>query len=250
VHLIADGSSDVIDDKAETLYPAVNPARFRLCEGRKDDEFRILFVGNHFFDKGGRELHKAVSLLARDYKVKLVIVANAPAHHSAMFREFVESHQEPWVEWHIGGVPRREIIEKMYPRAHLFVMCSYIDLFGFVFLEAMASGLPVVGCNVHAQKEIIEDGGNGFLVEPPITPFEESMQTRTACAVEKYRKSILDAAIFDQVVVQLKERIAMLIEDEGLWRSMSRRSMELTTSGKFSVQARNKSLVEIYRSSV
>jgi hypothetical protein len=68
--------------------------------------------------------------------------------------------------------------------------------------------------------------------------------------VEKYRKSILDAAIFDQVVVQLKERIAMLIEDEGLWRSMSRRSMELTTSGKFSVQARNKSLVEIYRSPV
>ncbi len=47
----------------------------------------------------------------------------------------------------------------------LFAMPSRSDAYGISFLEAWASGKPVIGANVGATPEIIRDGIDGFLVE-------------------------------------------------------------------------------------
>jgi phosphatidylinositol alpha-1,6-mannosyltransferase len=48
----------------------------------------------------------------------------------------------------------------------VFVMPSRAEGFGFVFLEAMAHGLPVVAGNVDATSEVVVDGETGYLVDP------------------------------------------------------------------------------------
>ncbi len=144
---------ETIESKLGVLYPAIDPQRF-VHRKRDGDRFRILFVGNHFFDKGGRELHRAVSRLANRYDIQLDIVTDAPPHHKKALEEYVRNHQEEWARWYIPGLSRKQLIEEFYPAADVFVMCSYMEVFGFVHIEAMASELPVIGANVYTQRRL------------------------------------------------------------------------------------------------
>ena len=245
-HVLHPYQSKKIEPKLEVLYPAIDPTRFVQRKKKNGNEFRILFVGNHFFDKGGRELHRAVSRLARKYDVHLDLVTNAPPHHDLALKEYVRKHQEDWVSWHIPGLKRKQLIEEFYPTADVFVMCSYMEVFGFVFIEAMACGLPVIGANIYAQREIISDEDNGYLIDVPVSPFEGDPQLRTTRSITRYRNAILNESIFDSVVDQLAEKLRLLIENGNVREQMSRTARKMTTDGRFSLTTRNKRLKEIY----
>ena len=51
-------------------------------------------------------------------------------------------------------------------RCALFALPSSYEGLGCVYLEAMACGKPVIGCNGQGIDEIIEDRRNGALVSP------------------------------------------------------------------------------------
>lgn len=64
------------------------------------------------------------------------------------------------------GVVSEEELVRHYNQASIFVMPSRFEGFGFVFLEAMIYGVPVIGGNVDASPEVISDGETGFVVDP------------------------------------------------------------------------------------
>lgn len=64
----------------------------------------------------------------------------------------------------VGQVPRDEII-KYYDQADCFIMISRDEVFGLVYLEAMARGCITVASKNEGMQGIIEDGVNGFLCE-------------------------------------------------------------------------------------
>lgn len=64
------------------------------------------------------------------------------------------------------GVVSESALQAHYAQASLFIMPSRAEGFGFVFLEAMAHGLPVIGGNVDATPEVIVDGETGLLIDP------------------------------------------------------------------------------------
>lgn len=61
-----------------------------------------------------------------------------------------------------GRIGRNEIIEHL-KKAEVFIMISRDEIFGLVYLEAMALGLIPVGSKNEGIDGIIEDGKNGFL---------------------------------------------------------------------------------------
>jgi len=69
------------------------------------------------------------------------------------------------VEFH-GQLPPTEAIEQTR-RCTLFVMPSTEEAFGVAYIEAMAGGLPAIGCRGEPGPEEIAAAGDGFMLVPP-----------------------------------------------------------------------------------
>jgi len=116
---------------------------------------KILFVGKGFEMKGGEVLLRAFSdVVAEIPSARLQIVGprkiRVPLHPNVEF---------------LGRIHDRQRLARLYREAAVYAMPSLHESFGFVFLEAMACGLPCVGSNIFAMPEIIEHGRTGLIVE-------------------------------------------------------------------------------------
>ena len=60
----------------------------------------------------------------------------------------------------------RRDVPRLMAASDVFVMSSLWEGLGLVFLEAMATGLPVLGSRVSAIPEVVSEGVTGLLVEP------------------------------------------------------------------------------------
>lgn len=83
-------------------------------------------------------------------------------------------------------------LKALYREAKLFMLLPYdaakdVEGFGFAFLEAAATGLPVIGTYASGAEDAVRDGGNGFLVEP-----------RSAAAAAEAALKILDSPELEQ----------------------------------------------------
>jgi glycosyltransferase involved in cell wall biosynthesis len=65
----------------------------------------------------------------------------------------------------IGPCPDEELV-KILAASHVFCMPYAYEGFGIAILEAMAFGLPAIGCREGAAGETISHGTNGFLLAP------------------------------------------------------------------------------------
>jgi D-inositol-3-phosphate glycosyltransferase len=62
--------------------------------------------------------------------------------------------------------PHHTDVEWAYAALDVFVLASKSECYGMVTVEALVSGLPVVGTNDGGTISLIDHGRNGFLVEP------------------------------------------------------------------------------------
>ncbi len=64
----------------------------------------------------------------------------------------------------LGWQTQDKLINQIYSNTDVFVMPSITEALGMVFVEAMASGIPVIGTKTGGIPEIIEDRVNGRLI--------------------------------------------------------------------------------------
>jgi glycosyltransferase involved in cell wall biosynthesis len=70
----------------------------------------------------------------------------------------------------LPGAVDRGTLDRAYAGAAAFALPSSKEGFGIVYLEAWASGLPVVGSTFGAAGELIDDGVDGYTVDPADVP--------------------------------------------------------------------------------
>lgn len=150
-----------------TLHMGVDTTLFAPRPVPKHDRLTILFVGSIVNNKGVENLVEAACDLIKEFPdLRLRMIGRGEQKVIERLREKAESHGMPELLDLAGFVGKQNLPDEL-SRAHVFAAPSlYEGGPGFVFLEAMACGLPVVGCSGSGVDEIIKSGENGFLVPP------------------------------------------------------------------------------------
>ncbi|MCB0377254.1 MAG: glycosyltransferase family 4 protein, partial [Bdellovibrionales bacterium] len=151
-----------------------NPNRrseaFRYQLGIREDQFAIGAVGRLDRQKGQLELVKAFHKVSQKYvNCKLVLVGEATQGEEAQMAYAKDIHklvEDLNLQTRVIFTGFRKDVYKIYANLDLFVLPSYRETFGFVVVEAMASGVPVLGTNAGGVTEILGSGNYGYLCEP------------------------------------------------------------------------------------
>ncbi len=128
------------------------------------NEFTVITVGRLERRKGFQYLIKAFNILENRVKdkIKLIIIGGGD-----LKKELEDLAENLSLKEKIDF--RGQISPKDVPgylgACDCFVLSSLEEGFGIVILEAMASGVPVIGTRIGGILDIIEDGENGILVE-------------------------------------------------------------------------------------
>lgn len=130
-----------------------DPAR----RGSPDQPLQLLFVGRINQRKGIKYLLEAMRLL-QTTNVHLTVCGRV-VDGLELFKPFADR-----VTIRPSVSPAE--LEAAYQAADLFVFPSVAEGFGQVLLEALASGLPILSTTHTAAPDLIEDGAEGFIVEP------------------------------------------------------------------------------------
>ncbi len=123
---------------------------------------RCLTVGRLIERKGIADLLRAWSILPRG-RYRLEIAGGGPASAAL---QALATELGVDADVHFAGPLSRDEIAGRCQSADMFVLTPYEEAFGNVFAEAIAAGLPVVGSNIRAIPDLVENGENGILVPP------------------------------------------------------------------------------------
>ncbi len=123
----------------------------------------VLFLGRVEAEKHIEELLRAAAKLDPALDVKVEIIGDGE-QRPALERLAAQLGIQHRV--HFAGHAPEEYLKQQLTRASVFAMPSRAELQSIATMEAMASGLPVIGANAMALPHLVHDGENGFLYEP------------------------------------------------------------------------------------
>jgi glycosyltransferase involved in cell wall biosynthesis len=146
---------------AELFHPRKRSLaiRLRLSGGRPEGPL-LLYVGRLSAEKN---LASFAEILDAVPGAQLALVGDGPARgalEAALASHAVEGRV------HFAGFLRGEELAQAFASADLFVMPSKTETLGFVVLEAMASGLPVVAAHAGGLPDLVTPEENGLLYHP------------------------------------------------------------------------------------
>lgn len=129
--------------------------RFKLTNGHPEDPL-IINVGRLGNEKN---LPSFKELLRRLPNTRLALVGDGP------IREELEELLEG-TNTYFAGMLKGEELSAAFASADVFVMPSVTETMGFVALESMASGVPVVGARAGGIPDMVQHQKTGYLFEP------------------------------------------------------------------------------------
>ncbi|MBN2427306.1 MAG: glycosyltransferase family 1 protein, partial [Deltaproteobacteria bacterium] len=146
---------------SERFDPARRDMRCRVELGLTMDDIVFVYCGRLAAEKNLPLLMSAFRSLA-DPRARLLIIGDGPLR-TALLADADERVV-------FAGYRHGEDLARLYAAADAMVFPSVTETFGNVILEAMASGLPVVGFQVSGPQDIVLDGQTGKLVGETTVP--------------------------------------------------------------------------------
>ena len=147
--------------RVHTIGGAIDPARFRPGDAAPD--FDVVFVGRLVPIKRVDRLIGAIALAAETLPgLRAAIVGDGP------LRDRLEHlAQERGIRERITFAGRSGDVAAWLRRSRVFVLTSASEGLALSLMEALMCHLPAVVPDVGDLRDLVEDGVNGFLIDPP-----------------------------------------------------------------------------------
>ena len=139
------------EEDVVVIPPGVDLDTFQVGD-RRHQLPRLLFVGGDFVRKGGDLLLEVFRQRLRG-RAELILVSNT------------DLHDEPGVTIYRDLPANSDTLRTLYATADIFVLPTRADCFSMVYLEALASGLPIVSTPVRGLSDLVREGETGFMVQ-------------------------------------------------------------------------------------
>ena len=190
------------------LHNAINTARF--SDGIKDrGNLRIVMIGSLVDKKGQNLAIDTVKILhERNILVKLDLLGDGPN-----YKQLQDKIADYQLSDHIVLHGNVSYPEEFLNGSRVYLHTAIYEPFGLVFIEAMASGLPIVCTDAKGNRDLIVEEVNGFMV--------------------KKRDPEL-----------LADNIEILLKDEVIWASMSSNAVEM--SKQYDIKGYTDNLLKLY----
>jgi teichuronic acid biosynthesis glycosyltransferase TuaC len=145
--------------KTEVVYNGVDPEEFRPS-ANDSTEKTILCVGNLIPTKGHDLLLRALATVQGKFPGSSCELIGDGPERSKLAGIAAELNLKILFK---GRKSRAEVADAMR-RCTIFALASSFEGLGCVYLEAMATGKPAIGCRGQGIEEVIEHGATGWLV--------------------------------------------------------------------------------------
>lgn len=148
-----------------TIYNFYDPAKFNgntveRCRLAEPDEKVIMHISNFRPVKRVTDVVRVFKRVLDKVDARLIMVGEGPERMTA-----VGTAKQLGITDKITYLGNYENIESLLPCADLIFQPSEHESFGLVPLEAMASGVPVLGTDSGGVREVVTHGETGYLCE-------------------------------------------------------------------------------------
>ena len=158
--------------KVTTLHYGLDLSLFQNSNPDTFEPFRILNVGTLIRKKGVFQLVEMFNrIVAKQPKATLYFIGGdskdiQTGSHSTW--KLLQARLSPQAELqttYLGKIPYEEVQKEMV-KAHLCIYPSMAETLGMVTIESMALQKAVLNTNYGWAEDLIDDGVNGFLIDP------------------------------------------------------------------------------------
>lgn len=152
------------------FHPHHRSENFRYNHGFSEDDFVIGIVGRIDEQKGQLELLKAFAKISKQFTKAQLLIVGEPTKgepkQEKYFSHLKEQVTKNKLDQKVHFIGFQKETNVLTANLDLFVLASHQETFGYVVVEAMASGVPVLGTEAGGVPEILKQGECGFLCQP------------------------------------------------------------------------------------
>ena len=127
------------------------------------DKKNILFLGNLSKSKGILDLFKAIKTIIRNNKnIKFIFCGPDKEKYFYKLSKKMKINQNVvFFDW-VNGIKK----EKLFSKAKIFLLPSYIENLPISILEAMKNSVPVISTNIGGIPSQVKHNYSGYLIKP------------------------------------------------------------------------------------
>lgn len=191
-------------EKVTTIHYGLDLSKFQNDNPKNYVPYRLLNVGTVIRKKGIFQLARVFNAIVEEQpEASLVFIGSdaddiatgSPSTWALVTESLSEKAKKRTT--YLGKIPYNEVQEHI-KNAHVCVFPSLAETLGMVTIESMALKKPVVNTNYGWAQELIDDGKNGYLIDPN--------------DIKGYEETILDIFGDDSRVLEIGEAARLKIE--------------------------------------